>query len=191
MALLAYADYMRLHDRANQMALAAGRLPSFDDRALFFHASLAAHVAFWEAYVKKSILEYYDKTSNPLDSKFHKVHMLSKGYAEEKLKKFNTPNSDNVRVLLINSTGFDPWSSWNIKVGRTHYPSLQSRSFLDEVLKVRHSFSHGFPMPKYAWNVDGSGRPRINKDVIRKISGFYFGLVKSTDAAFENYITHL
>ena len=137
----------------------------------YYHASLAVYVSAWDAYINNIVNEFFDQTSNPLDQKYNSLHVLAKNHAHGKLSKFNTPNWDNSRNLLLQCTGFDPMSNWIWKRrGKNRQESIE---FLNQILKIRHSFAHGFPMKSFGWNESSSGETRLTKKNIEDIEAFF------------------
>ncbi|NES24107.1 MAG: hypothetical protein F6K41_35655 [Symploca sp. SIO3E6] len=116
---------------------------------VYYHSALAAFVAAWDAYINDLVRNFFDATSNPLDTKFHAVHTIARGKAEQALNKFNTPNWENTRNLLAECTGYDPIGDWIWRA--RHMNGVAVRQRLNEILKVRHSFAHGFSIPAYSW----------------------------------------
>jgi hypothetical protein len=162
----------------------AASLPN--SKQIPLHASLAAHVAAWEYYIENIALEFLDVTSNPLDQKFHLFHELLRKNCEEKLKHFNTPNAENSRELLIAISGFDTWQYWIWR--RRNKNALETRELLNQVLKVRHSFAHGFQMPKFDWNSSSMGRCRLSTNSLELVGALFKFLVRTTDAAMANHL---
>jgi RiboL-PSP-HEPN len=111
------------------------------------HASLATQVATWDAYVNNLVRTFFEVTTDSLTTKFHALHQMARSISEQALEKFNTPNYENTRNLLIQYTGYDPINDWNWP----GYNSVQVRERLNQILKVRHSFAHGFAIPAYPW----------------------------------------
>ena len=79
---------------------------------VYYHAALAAYVATWNAYISNLVRDFYDVIADPLNPKFDAIQTLAKRAAENALARFNTPNSENTRNLLVQYTGYDPIDDW-------------------------------------------------------------------------------
>jgi hypothetical protein len=112
---------------------------------VYAHAALAALVAGWDAFLNEIVREFYRETAKPADSSFTRMHEVARVQAEIRLDRFNTPNWENGRDLLILATGHDPIADWVLS--RRGMGVQQVRERLNEILKVRHSFAHGFATP--------------------------------------------
>jgi hypothetical protein len=145
----------------------------------FLHASLAAYVAAWDSYLNNVVSEFINSTGNPMDVEFAAIHLRLKEFVNRALKKFNTPNSNNSRLLLINCTGYDPINDW--KWSRANLNATETREYLDQILKVRHSFAHGSTIPSLPWTVTPSGRRQLNNRALVRIDKFLSHLVNVTD----------
>jgi len=182
--ILARADL--LCSNAAQIRKKAG----LQTKIILLHAALANQVAAWEAYVKGISLEYFSVTAGPTDIRFSAIHDLLKAQLDIELKKFNTPNSENCRNLLLKYTSFDPWPHWlNVRFGgATISASLVSRNTLDEILKLRHSFAHGFAIPANSWNVDSSGAATLNCRILGETRRFLVQVCDKTDRGLASHI---
>ena len=194
MASQAYSKFNELILKANLLSQHAGKLKLKKDapaKAVFLHAALATQVAAWDVYVKALALEYFSAITNVSDVRFMELHTLCKQAMTEAKDKLNTPNSENSRVFLVKYTGFDPWSSWGgVKFGsNTLTSSLVVRERLNEILKLRHSFAHGFAMPIFNWNQNTNGAAYLTCHVVRSTSNFFASLCKSTDSAMSLHIS--
>ena len=181
--------YNRLDDLDHLRSLAIDarlRPISRKQKQVYLHSYLAATVASWDSYVKAIVTEYCIIIANPLDIKYHSVQTLLQNYIKGKLEKFNTPNFENTRNLLIESTGYDPLPDWIWQ--HRNFTSLQTRQRLNEILKVRHSFAHGFDMPLFAWNQNNSGRARLTMSVVDDVRMFLCFLVDITDRKISNHL---
>lgn len=163
------------------------RPQSREDAVDFSHAALAALVAAWDAYLNKLVDDFFVVTSNPLDVNFHSMHSLLKFAAERSLKKFNTPNYENSRNLLIEWTGFDPLSWW-VWPAKSMPPHVINQR-LNEILKIRHSFAHGFSIPSYGWATSGAGRVEIKVEAVRFTRSLLSHLVAQTDKGMSSFIS--
>ena len=149
------------------------------------HAALAAYVSAWEAYVESVILEFLDvliSTSNPTASAFAKT---LRDEAERAIQRFNTPNFDESRNLIYRFTGFDPYSEMNS--ARLGLNSNQAQARLNEVLRVRHAFAHGKPVPNLAWLTRYSQQSRLSKKAIKDVEFLISDIAESIDAALRVY----
>jgi hypothetical protein len=175
---IANAKLLCLHGRSFVIA------PSH--RQVQYHASLAASVGSWEAYLESVSREFLDEIADPLDARFSALQQLLKPRLEAELKRFNTPNSRNSRELLYHFTGYDPINDW-------HWPQrniggVAVRALIDEILQVRHSFAHGYSMPAYTWNSTRAGQPRLTAESLRMVSALFSHLVSVTDRGLDGHI---
>jgi hypothetical protein len=137
----------------------ANRLLRADDgnnashgRVDFFHASWAAYIASWDAYLKSVCQEYITKSNVSLALGVHNqvvvayqgVHKIASDLFSYRMDKFNTPNFENSREFIIACTGADLYSDW--RWDTNNYTNIQVRDLLNESVRVRHSFAHGFPV---------------------------------------------
>lgn len=161
---------------------------SSDARELqtYYHASLAMSVAAWDAYLNAIIGEFYNITANPIDAAFHSLHTIARSFADAAVERFNTPNFENSRALLFSCTGYDPYSDWDWRPRQLG--PLQVRDLLNQILRVRHSFAHGFPMPAYPWTRSGGGRVRLTVAGVQTAESLLRYLVSATDRGLRNYI---
>lgn len=152
----------------------------------FLHASLASNVAAWDAYIHNIVTDFFRETANPTMPNFHAMHRIAEAAAEIALERFNTPNWDNTRNLLTRCTGFDPYVYWIWPARGMGVPQIKER--LDQILKVRHSFAHGFPLPAYPWTLSRSGRIRLTSSVLRSTQAFFINIVRRTDNGMASHI---
>jgi hypothetical protein len=143
----------------------SNRLISPDGKQIIYHAALAVNVAAWDAYINNIIKDFYNATSNPSDHRFNALHMNIKALSIKALDKFNTPNWENTRNIFTQYTGYDPYSDW-IWPSKNMAP-IHVQERLNQILKVRHSFAHGFAMPSYDWN-------RTSGSSAESVGGFRF-----------------
>ncbi len=180
--------------RADLISNQAGRLRKKAEaqaKVALLHAALANQVAAWDAYVKALSQEYFAATANPIDIRFSAMHELLRSQLENELKRFNTPNSENSRNLLLKYAKFDPWPSWtDIKFsGANITASLVTRSTLDEILRLRHSFAHGFSIPAFHWNTNSTGSATLDCRVLSNTRQFLNQICDKTDRAIAVHIS--
>ena len=149
-----------------------------DEIQVYYHAALTAHVAAWNAYIKNLVVDFYDVIADPSDPKFRAIYTIARERAENALARFNTPNSENTRNILVQYTGYDPINTllW-----------LQ-RGKLDDIVEVRHSFAHGFDMPSNTWTRSLGRRNHLTSKAIQETGAFFKNLVKVTDRGMEVHI---
>lgn len=159
---------------------------SHDEIQVYYHASLAAHVAAWDAYINNLVRDFYAIIADPLNPIFNAVYTIAKEAAENALKRFNTPDSKNTRDLLVQCTGYNPTGDWIWTQRRM--TGLRVRERLNEILKVRHSFAHGFDMPDYDWTRSPGGKIRLTSKAIQETEAFFKNLVEVTDKGMKAHI---
>jgi RiboL-PSP-HEPN len=156
-----------------------------DDTRLFLHAALASHVAAWESYVERLITNFLAEIIDIQIPKFVALHSIVQPLAETASQRFSTPNWENTRSLLVQRTGYDPINDWAWQ----GMPGPQVRQRLNQILQIRHSFAHGFPMPAYDWNTSATGQARLTQSTIRGTETFFINLVKQTDKGMRDHIS--
>ncbi|BAY93363.1 MULTISPECIES: HEPN domain-containing protein [unclassified Tolypothrix] len=153
---------------------------------VYYHSALAMFVAGWEAYIEELVRNFFDVTANPLNPHFHAVHSIANNAAERSLKQFNTPNAENSRNLLVQYTGYDPINDW--VWSRRSMNALATRQMLNDILQVRHSFAHGFPIPAYSWTQTPTGKVRLTAKAIKDVDALLQYLVNVTDLGMKQNI---
>jgi len=153
---------------------------------VYYHAALASYVAAWDAYINELTRNFFALTANPLDPPFHRVHSLARNAAERALQRFNTPNSENTRNLLVQCTGYDPIADW-VWAARS-MNAVEVRERLNQILRVRHSFAHGFSIPNYPWTATPTGRVRLTAKSLQDVEAFFRHLVTATDTGMKQHI---
>ena len=159
---------------------------SQEEIQVYYHASLAAYVATWEAYISNLVRDFYDVITDSSDPRFDAIYRLARQAAERALERFNTPNWENTRNLLIQCTDYDPIGDWIW--ARRGMVGSQVHERLNEILQVRHSFAHGYDMPPYSWAQSPKGRVRLTSKVIQEIEAFFKNLVNVTDTGMTAHI---
>ena len=157
-----------------------------DEIQVYYHAALAAYVAAWNAYISNLVRDFYDIIADPANPKIDAIYIIAKRGAENALARFNTPNAENTRNLLVQHTGYDPIDDWIWP--QRGIAGLQVRVRLNEILRVRHSFAHGFDMPAYSWTELPSGRVRLTSKAIQETEAFFKNLVTVTDRGMKAHI---
>ena len=153
---------------------------------VYYHASLAAYVAAWNAYVNNLVRDFFAAISDIVAPQSQAIYAIARQTAERALERFNTPNWENTRNLLHQYTGYDPIEDW-IWTQRGMVGS-EVHERLNEILQVRHSFAHGFDMPAYNWTQTPSGTVRLTSKAIQDIEAFFKNLVNVTDKGMGAHI---
>ncbi len=161
------------------------RLGREDVQALY-GAAFVAQVAAWNAYVVELVRCFFQLVANPTIAQFHAMHTLATRAAESLLDRFNTPNAENARNLIIASTGYDPWPDWQWPARGMN--ALDTRLRLNEILKVRHGLAHGFAMPAYSWTQGPSGQTRLTMKDLAWTQAFFNHLVTTTDLGLKTHV---
>ena len=156
-----------------------------DKKGDYLHASLAAYVAGWDAYLNGVVREFVHRTRHSLNIDYATLHSQLTEFVEASLKRFNTPNWENSRDLLIGCTGYDPINDWNWP--RALMSSTDTREYLNQILRVRHSFAHGFGIPAYSWTTTPLGKHRLSDTSLVRIERFFSHLVAVTDKGLSRH----
>lgn len=157
------------------------------DQQALFGGAFVLQVAAWNAYTADLIGCFFQGVANPLSVNYHAMHTLARAAADAKLGRFNTPNAENTRNLILSCTGYDPWNDWQWAARGMN--ALATRVRLDEILKVRHSLAHGGPtMPGFAWNRSPSGQTRLTVSVLDWTRRFFNHLVATTDSGLRTHV---
>jgi hypothetical protein len=151
------------------------------------HASVAMLVAAWEYYIESLIKEVQKEIDEPSNHKLSAIlHLLSTN-TNKRIKKFNTPNSEQSRTLIYDCTGYDPINEWVWRTGQLN--ASETRKRLDDIMKVRHSFAHGFKIPKdIPWVKDYNVPGVLNVKSLQSVERLLSYLVKSTDSGMKNHL---
>jgi len=167
-------------------ATKTGVLISPSDGQIYYHSALALLVAAWEAYIENLTRVFISEIADPLNIKYLNIHNILSDRLEDYLKRFNTPSFENSRNLLVNYTGYDPIGDWVWTARRMN--AVATRERLNEILKVRHSFAHGFSIPSFSWTQSPSGQVRLTASAIDDVNAFLRFIVKATDNGMKKYI---
>ena len=186
----AASTYKTASDRIQTLRKAATdkrlRPMSRDEIQVYYHAALAAYVAAWNAYINNLVREFYNLISDPSNQTFDAVYTIAQQAADNSLARYNTPNWDNTRNILVQYTGYDPIGDWGSSQPNMNLEQVRQR--LTEILSVRHSFAHGFDMRAYIWTQSPSGRVRLTNKAIQETETFFKNLVKVTDKGMKAHI---
>ena len=151
---------------------------SLDEIRIYYHAGLTAYVAAWNAYIKNLVRDFYDVIADPSDPKFRAIYTIARKRAENALARFNTPNAENTRNILVWYTGYDPINTL-LWIQRGH---------LDDIVEVRHSFAHGFDIQPNTWTRSLSRSGHLTSKTIQVAEVFFKDLVEVTDSGMKVYI---
>lgn len=164
-----------LRETARKAALPRGSV----ERRVQMHACLAGHVAAWEAYLEAAAMESLSAASDPLDRRLTAIQDLHRRTVENSVRKFNTPNWQNSRTLVLTTIGYDPINDWNWSA--RGFNSVTIRVFWDEIIGLRHSFAHGFHLRSHSWLCHAAGCADLQSSCLVLVGAFFTHLVRITD----------
>ena len=186
MPSIAFRSFETLQRQATTVERASQSCASHGHAEALLASSFVLHVAAWNAYIVAIANCFLDAVSDPSHVRFTNLHTLHQAAARRRIEKFNTPNAENARQLLMEVSGYDPWSDWQWK--RRRLNAMATRQRLNEILKVRHSIAHGFRMPVYDWNQTSTGRSRINRSGVQWTCAFFQHLCLTTDRSLSDFV---
>lgn len=125
-------------------ASAASPSQPFTDDCLL-RAAVAQAVGCWEGYLEGVLREFVSKTRVQAQRRSWTLIVQFEALVDRMAADLNTPNWDKSRELIINVTGMDPYPSWIW--GPKFANQTDTKAYFDGILKVRHSFAHGFSVP--------------------------------------------
>jgi hypothetical protein len=134
-------------------------------------AAVVMCVSAWEAYIEELVRESLNALRPPAPLGLWPALNAS---VRGQLGRFNTPNVENVRMLLSDAIGLpDVQHSW---VWRS-CTSAQAVQRLTEAMTFRHQISHGV-----------NPRPVIHNSYSSQLAEFFRRLARCTDAAVRNHL---
>ncbi|MDZ4254453.1 MAG: hypothetical protein U1A72_17935 [Sulfuritalea sp.] len=117
---------------------------NFTDQCLL-SAAVAQAVGCWEGYLENVLREFVSKTRLQTHRRAWTLIVQFESLVDKLAAELNTPNWDKSRELILNVTGMDPFPSW---IWTPRFANqTDTKAFFDGILKVRHSFAHGFLVP--------------------------------------------
>lgn len=159
---------------------------TYADAEPALHAALASAVSAWEGYVESITLEAIDAVATGASQDVLLLTSLLRTEAKRSIEKFNTPNAENCRDLLFRFTGFDAFPYMSSR--RIGLQANLARVRLNEILRVRHAFAHGFPIPAFSWTTRYGIQNRLTKRAVSEASALIDDFVANIDRELATYI---
>lgn len=183
-ALTLFEDQMRSAYALTDPTLLANK--SNFERQVFYHAEIAARVAAWDAYLNQIIPEALSRVGDPLNAEVLTLKNLVLLHARSNIDKFNTPNFENSRALFVKCIGFDPIVSWSWPLRAMNWQLVNVR--LNEILRIRHSFAHGFPIPGFNWLPIKGTQVYLTRIAVSEVSKLILHLARTTDRDLDAFL---
>ena len=157
----------------------------FTDMCLL-SAAIAQGVGCWEGYLEAVLREFVSKTRVQAHRRAWTLIVQFEALVDKMASDLNTPSWDKCRDLLLSITGMDVYPSWIWPAKFAN--QTDTKAYFDGILKVRHSFAHGFPVPNDIPGliVPGTLDPTYVADAISCLEFF----AQKTDALLEHELTH-
>ena len=153
-------------------------------RSTCLHAALATYVAGWEAYLEDVTRQSIALLRDPSNLRVSSLIQVLEPHALRAIEKFNTPNHEQSRNLLLNYLGYDPWPDWTWPQRSMGSPQVQLR--LNEILRVRHSF----PLPNDIPWVVRRGKPgELTVGAVHEQGRLLEHLVTMTDSGLSAHLS--
>jgi hypothetical protein len=133
-------------------------------------SGLIMAVAAWETYVEDRLREIVESHLVGLHNSV--VAKIIKDKLEEDLKRFNTPNTDNVKRVFLTYSGNDITTSW----AWNNVMSKEAQQKLNQFIVKRGEAAH-----RSKTRGDSTAPHLITKDELRSAIHFFKELAKATD----------
>ena len=162
-------------------------------------AGVVMAVAAWQAYLEKIAMEvvgiFEEALLNPADGNpapdWARIVIQSrKTSVKHAVSRFNTPNSQNARTLIRDSTGFDPQAVWEWRQGPRQWNGHITRERTDAWVKIRHTVAHGYDLPTDFEFLHGqNGEARLTLSLLKECVKHFNHLVRLTDSGLRQFLT--
>ena len=153
-------------------ALRTGRPGRQYGLASLNRATVVICVSAWEAYVEELVREALEaiRPPSPPMGTWPALNATARGA----IGRFNTPNTDQVRMLVSDALGLpdvqNHWSWFNCN-------PVQARARLQEAMDYRHAVAHGV-----------NPRPPIHNGYAAQLPDFFRRLAECTDHAMRTHL---
>jgi RiboL-PSP-HEPN len=149
-------------------------------------AAVAQAVGCWEGYIEEVLKEFVSKARVQSHRRAWTLGIQFESIVKKLTSELNTPSWDNARDLILNVTGMDPYASW---VWSPRFSNqTDTKSFLTDVMDVRHSFAHGFATPHTIAGLIPPGQ--LNSIYAGEVLDCLAFLATTTDSLLEHELTH-
>jgi hypothetical protein len=149
-------------------------------------ASVACGVGCWEGYIENVLREFVLKTKTGITKRPWQLISQFEYVVQRLTDDLNTPSWEKVRELVHTITGIDPTPAWSCT---PLFANTQSaKDFFDGLMKVRHSFAHGFNVPHGIPHLVTQGK--LDGGYVATCSSLIDNLVFRTDALLEHELIH-
>jgi hypothetical protein len=119
------------------------------NRQALYEATVVLTIGAWQSFAEDIARAVLASTVKSAGSQGSKLEALTTASLEESIRRFNTPNMENVRTLFKN-VGFDLGTDWTVTLQGTSLMSHEAGTLVNGWLQVRHSVAHGVPFHKNA-----------------------------------------
>lgn len=135
-------------------------------------ATVVMCVSAWEAFVEELVREALEAIRPPAPPLG--VWPALNASARSAIGRFNTPNTEQVRILISDAIGLqDVQHSWTWR----NCTPAQARSRLQRAMEYRHEIAHGV-----------NPRPVIHNPYSSRLPDFFRRLGRATDAAVRAHL---
>lgn len=199
-----YQSFLTQLDAVDQLIAIHERLQTGKGRRhqqdALHQAGVVMTVAAWQAYIEKFVREALDVIEvdiadptavPPAPNWARHSFSLRRAAIEIQLKKFNTPNTVNVRDLLDGSFGFKPWPCWEWRQGPRQWDENKTRKRTEDWVAVRHTIAHGYPLPNdKVFLQDANGNARLTKGLLEECLKHFKHVALKTDEGLREYLVN-
>ncbi len=157
---------------AAHRAIPVGAPSRMGSLAAINRAVVVACISAWEAYIEELLREAIEtlRPAGPPMGTWPALNATVRGA----IGGFNTPNTDQVRILISDALGLqDDQNSWTW----TNCTPAQARARLQQAMDYRHEIAHGV-----------NPRPVVSHRYSSRLPGFFRQLGLYTDAAVRAHL---